>query len=113
MTDLATLAGRAHLPRPELAERLGVTRQTLERYLRDNRAPPPVLHLLQIYAGAMPWPAFERMSVHRGVIYYRDNADGLPANEIPAYQYQLKELAHLRVELTRYRQAPAQYLLNL
>lgn len=113
MIELHSLAWRAGRSRADLAAELGISRPTLERYLKDNRAPSPVLRLLEVYAGRMPWDGFERMSVHRGVIYYRDNPDGLPANEIPAYHYQLKELAHLRVELTRYRQAPAQYLLNL
>lgn len=113
MLDLQTLAWRAGRPRAQLAEALGVSRTTLERYLRENHAPAPVLRLLAIYGGAMPWPGFERMQVHQGAIYYRDNADGLPAAEIPAYHYQVQELAHLRVELRRYQQAPAQYLLNL
>jgi hypothetical protein len=61
----------------------------------------------------MPWPGFERMTVVRGAIYYRDHPDGLPADEIPAYHAQVRELAVLRAELNRYRRAPAQYLLDL
>lgn len=113
MIDLRTLAWRTGRPRAQLAADLGVTRQTLERYLKDNHAPPPVLRLLEVYAGRMPWDGFEHMTAQRGAIYYRDLLDGLPAAEIPAYHFQVRELAHLRTELTRYRQAPAQYLLDL
>jgi transcriptional regulator with XRE-family HTH domain len=113
LIDLSTLAWRAGRTRRQLAADLGVTAPTLERYLKDNRAPAPIVRLLEVYAGAMPWPGFERMQVMRGAIYYRDNVDGLPAREIPAYHYQVQELAHLRIELARYRNAPAQYLLNL
>lgn len=113
MIDLESLAWRAGSSRATLADRLGVSRQTFERYLRDNRAPPPVTRLLEVYAGRMPWAGFERMTVHRGAIYYRDNVDGLPADEIPAYHYRLKELEVVRRDLARYQRAPAQYLLNL
>jgi transcriptional regulator with XRE-family HTH domain len=113
MNDLHKLAWRAGIPRARLAERLGVTRATLERYLRDDRAPAPVTHLLEILAGTMPWDGFEHMTAHRGAIYYRDQLDGLPACEIPAYHWRLKELEAVRVELSRYQRAPAQYLLNL
>jgi hypothetical protein len=113
MIDLPTLAWRSGRPRRELAGALGVSVPTLERYLKLNLAPAPMVQLLEILAGRMPWDGFEHMTAYRGAIYYRDQLDGLPAAEIPAYHWRLKELEAVRVELSRYQRAPAQYLLNL
>lgn len=107
--DLYMLARRSGYARLSLAELLGVTPATLDRYLDTNRAPAAVARLLEVLAGRMPWSGFEAFTVCRGVIYYRDNPDGLPAEEIPAYHMRLKLLAILERDLERYRRAPAQY----
>lgn len=113
MIDLRMLARQAGYPRQQLAERLGVSLTTLDRYLRDNRAPEPVVRLLDVYAGRMPWPGCEQLQLVRGVIYYRENPDGLPVHEIPGYRFRLRQLTALERELTAYRQAPVQYLFDL
>lgn len=113
MIDLQTLARRAGHSRAALADRLGVAPTTLDRYLRDNSAPAPVVRLLDVYAGRMPWPGCEQMRLERGVIYYRENPDGLPVKEIPAYRWRLRQLDALEREVTAYRRAPVQYLFDL
>jgi len=113
MRDLVMLARTAGHSRRQLAERLGVAPRTLDGYLRDGRAPEPVVRLLEVYAGRMPWPGCEQMQLVRGAIYYRENPDGLPVAEIPAYRWRLQQLDALEREITRYRRAPAQYLLDL
>jgi transcriptional regulator with XRE-family HTH domain len=113
MIDLRMLARQAGYSRHQLAERLGVGVTTLDRYLRDNRAPEPVVRLLDVYAGRMPWPGCEQYQLVRGAIYYRENPDGLPLHEIPAYRWRLQQLDALEREISRYRRAPVQYLFDL
>jgi len=112
MMDLYTLAVRSGAPRQRLAELLGVSSTTLDRYLREDRCPESVARLLEIYAGRMPWPGCERFTYIRGAIYYRDEPEGLPVDEIPAYRFRLRLIDSLERELHRYRRAPAQFYLD-
>lgn len=112
MIDLCLLARRTNLPRAQLAAVLGVSLPTFDRYLRENRAPAPIVQLLEIQAGRMPWPGFERLWVCRGAIYFREGPDGLPAVEIPSYRMRLRQLDALEREVRRYRAAPAQFYLD-
>lgn len=110
LIDAARLSG---LSRAQLAELLGVTTTTLDRYLLANRCPPAAARLLEVYAGRMPWRGCEHLRLIRGAIYHRENPDGLPVAEIPGYCLRLRQIAALERELTAYRRAPAQYLLDL
>ncbi len=69
--------------------------------------------MLAIRAGKMPWPGFNGFVCVRGAIYAPGFADGITADNIAAYTLQLHELEFLRREIRRYRDAPAQYLLDL
>lgn len=110
---IADLVWRSGMTRAQLARSVGLTVSTLDRYCREDRAPASVRQLLEVYAGRLPWPGCERLNYIRGAIYHGDNPDGLPVGEIPAYTFRLKQLDALERELTRYRRAPAQYLLDL
>ncbi len=117
---LRDLVWRCDGSRDDIAARIGVGRRTLDRYLIANRAPAPVRRLLEVLAGAVPWPGGERLVVCRGVVYARDCRDGIALRELPGLAYQLKaaecareERDQMRAELERYRAAPAQYFLDL
>lgn len=111
--QIADLVWRTGMTRAQLARSLGLTVATLDRYVREDRAPAAVRQLLEVFAGRLPWPGCERLNYIRGAIYHGDNPVGLPVGEIPAYAFRLREIEALERELTRYRRAPAQFLLNL
>jgi hypothetical protein len=111
--SIRDLIQQTNLPRARVAAELGVTLRTLEHYARRDRAPRTARALLEILAGRLPWPGAERFRWCRGALYYRDNPDGMPIEEIPAALYRLRELECVRRELAQLRAAPAQYLLEL
>ena len=113
MPAIADLIRHSPVPADQLAAELGVTVRTLKRYARADQAPPAARALLEIHAGRVPWPGGERLRYCRGALYYRDNPDGLPLTEVPAYVARLRELDAVWRELRTLRAAPAQYLLNL
>lgn len=101
------------LDRASLAGYLQISPRTLDGYARGRRRMPrPVRLLLEVLAGAMPWPGFERCVVARGAIYVDDLADGVPPAELAVVHWTRQRADALARELARMKAAPAQYLLD-
>lgn len=111
-TSARDLIWQTDLSRAELARRLGRDERTIEAYRRGRPMPTPTRALLEVLAGAMPWPEFAGFTVCRGAIYPPGLADGIPAAVLPTLPYTLRRLEILDRELKRLRALPVQYLLE-
>lgn len=103
------------LTREALAARLERDPKTIEAWHRGRPIPATVRKLLEIYAGAMPWPGFERyrVDVRERVIVPPGCRDGVPVSVLDGLPWTLARLEVVDARLRELEAAPAQYLLEL
>ncbi len=101
LTSLPTLQTLAGMSRQEAARYCGIPLATWRRYLYGRPTPRPVLQLMTILAGYVPWPGWEHFyhCAQDGRLYHRTLKDGFQPQDILQIHWLRKENTALRLTL--------------
>ena len=110
--DNRALLWATGLTREQLAATLERDVRTVDGWARGRPLPSVVRLVLEIFAGRMPWRGFAGYRVVGDAIVPPGVADGVPAAQLAVLPFELRRLEILEREVRRYREAPAQYLLD-
>ena len=95
----------AELSDEDVAEQIGVSRSTWNRYRNGQTKPPrSVCFFLRIMTGWLPWPGWEKSFINQreGKLYINDYKDGMTVQDLQAYWWQIQELNIYRRQQERY-----------
>ena len=111
--DQRALLWSTGLTREQLAAALERDVRTIDAWARGRPLPSIVRLVLEIFAGRMPWRGFAGYRVVGDAIVPPGVADGVSVKVLGVLPFELRRLEILEREVQRYREAPAQYLLEL